>query len=346
MKTLTRSLVLIPLSALLLAGCTRSNTRVMFTSLDAGQTFTLAEQLNQQDNLNGKTILSLAATPRLPSVVFAGVKDNGLVVSRDRGTTWQSTGLTTGSPQDVLIHPQAVKTLFVASGQTILRSTDDAATFSTIYAEPGVGMAIAIDPAAPQNVWAGSDQGSLVESNDAGKTWHVAKQFSRPVTDIMISPLGSAVIVGTAGTGLFVSADRGKTFEERSPTVSERKTINQSASQIIAIAQSAAVGSPLVAATTDGLFSTNNLGKDWTELANPIVTAGTLSGLAASGGEPALLVAVAANTVAVSHDGGKTWTTRDVTTDRPLGPIAVVGLTVVVGVVGESQGFIQRNLQQ
>jgi|GEM_PF-6522680 len=344
MKNLTRTLILLPLAALFLAGCARSNTGTLFVSTDGGMNFVVSEKLGAEDSLSGNTVFALASTAGRAEVVFAAVRDKGLVVSRDSGASWQTTGLTTGSPRDVVIHPQALQTIFVANGQNILRTTDDGATFSTIYADPGQVNSVAIDPAAPQNVWAGTDSGSLVHSTNAGQTWEVAQSFTRPITDVFISPLGSAVVVGTNGGGLFVSADRGASFEERTPAREERKTLSLAADEIIAIAQAAGAGSPLVVATTDGLFSTRDLGQRWSQLPNPIAETEALNGLAASTGEPSVLVAVAANTIAVSKDGGLTWTTRDVPTERPLGPCTVVGNTVVAGVIGEGQGLIEQTL--
>ncbi|MFH0830744.1 MAG: hypothetical protein V1895_01660, partial [Parcubacteria group bacterium] len=106
------------------------------------------------------------------------------------------------------------------------------------------------------------------------------------------------------------------------------------------------VGSPLTVATTEGLFSSTSLGQDWRVLPNPVAEAGTLSGLAAGAGEQPLLIALAGNAVATSSDGGASWTTRDVPTDRPLGAATTVGSTIVVGVTGESKGFIERTLQR
>ncbi|MFO0705151.1 MAG: hypothetical protein U0517_04320 [Candidatus Andersenbacteria bacterium] len=345
MNSLSRTLIVIPVVGLLLAGCTRGRAGALFVSTDAGATFTASDKLNTEESLNGETVLSLAASAKRASVVFAGVKSKGVVVSRDAGQTWVSSGLTTGDPLDLVVHPQAAETLFAAVGQNILRSSDDGASFSTVYADPGTVTSIAIDPAAPQNVWAGTGQGSLVHSSNAGSSWQVAQRFTRPVTDVFVSPLGSAIAVGTAGAGFFVSADRGATFTERTP-IPEQNSAAQSADEVVAIAQASSVGSPLLLATTDGLFSTSDLGQHWKQLPNPIAETGSLSGLAASASAPALVVAVASNTVAISSDGGATWATRDVATDRPLGPISIVGKTIVCGVSGEGQGFIERTLQR
>ena len=284
-------------------------------------------------------------TRRDPAYFFAGVAERGVVVSRDGAQTWSSTSLTEGSPADMEVHPQATQTLFVASGQNVLRSTDDAATFETLYADPGEVTALAIDPAAPQNVWVGTDQGSLVVSENAGSTWRVAHTFGRGITDILVSPLGSAIVVGTAGDGLHISADRGATFTIRTPQPREQG-FSRTADEILAIAQSGQVGSPLLVATTAGLFSSAQLGQGWQQLPTPIAEAGTLSGLAAGSGESNIIVAVAGNTVATSRDGAVTWTTRDTSTDRPLGPITIADQTIVVGVIGEGRGLLERSLQR
>ncbi|MDP2587581.1 MAG: hypothetical protein Q8P33_02290 [bacterium] len=345
MNLLTRSLIITPVLALLLAGCTRGNNSVVFVSQDAGLSFGESNQLDLEDSLAGESILALASHATRPEVFFAGVAERGIIVSRDSAQTWQSTGLNQGSPADLAVHPQATQTLFVASGQNVLRSTDDAATFETLYADPGEVTAVSIDPAAPQNVWVGTDQGSVVLSENAGSSWRVVQNFGQAITDILISPLGSAVIVGTAGDGLHISADRGATFVVRTPEL-EARGYDSVADEILAIAQSAKVGSPLFVATSAGLFSSNQLGQDWQVLSPPIAEAGTLAGIAADSGDANLVVAVAGNTIATSRDGATTWTTRDAPTERPLGPISIAGQTIVVGVIGEGKGLLERSLQR
>jgi hypothetical protein len=116
-------------------------------------------------------------------------------------------------------------TLFIGTMGGLWHSTDAGKTYRVLgdgtFARSAVG-AVAIDPAYPDDVYAGTGIGYLTISGDApgsgiyvshnnGKTW------SRPVLNIRgyavnaITPTTTGVFVGTTN-GLYVSTDRGASF--------------------------------------------------------------------------------------------------------------------------------------
>ena len=118
-------------------------------------------------------------------LLFSLARPGGLARSRDGGRTW--TPIDQGLPKDehevyvlsLAIDPTDANVIyagtggFVGQGHGVYKSTDGGDTWSPINR----GMidyrltAIAVNPAKPQTIYAGSDAGELFKSTDAGQTW-------------------------------------------------------------------------------------------------------------------------------------------------------------------------------
>jgi photosystem II stability/assembly factor-like uncharacterized protein len=336
----------VPVSALLLAGCASGDAVGIFRSTDGGNTFTESSHLDIEDTVRGDRIASLANHPTRAETIFAGLAERGVVVSKDGGVNWQSTMLLSGTAHDIAVHPQTATIVYFAYDQQVIRTTDDGVTFETMYTDPSVITSISIDPAAPANIWIGTASGQVVHSSNEGRTWNVAASFISPVNDVLVSPLGSAIVVATDGAGVAVSADRGKTFTVRTPTKNTTDTLTSDAENGIALAQSAQPASPLLYATREGLLSSKDLGLTWTQVPTPLsASQNEISQLSVAANNNSQVILLAGNQIAKSDDGGVSWQTRTLPTGRTLGAVAVVNpQTIVIGISGEGPGFVERTL--
>lgn len=88
----------------------------------------------------GRTFTALRTAPELALIdwpspdLLTGVDANGLVhISHDGGRTWLQRGAVPGAPQAVVVHSESE--MYVATGDAIYRSTDQAQTF-TVFQKP------------------------------------------------------------------------------------------------------------------------------------------------------------------------------------------------------------------
>jgi photosystem II stability/assembly factor-like uncharacterized protein len=329
-----------------LAGCGSGRNAGVFRSSDGGKTFVASSTFNETENLGKARFVVLANDPSQPNVIYGGLVDEGIVVSIDAGQTWRSTSISTGTARAIAINPQTPTVVLVAYEKQLIRTTDQGATFEALYSDPNVVTSVAIDPATPTNLWLGNAQGGVLYSNNDGQTWSAMSSFPSSVTEVFVSPLGSAVIVGTAVNGVHVSADRGVTFEDRSPEVQGDTFSGGTAGSISAIDQSSQPGSPLWVASDDGLFMSTNLGREWVSVEEPLTGRETsLSQVYTPATASNSVFLLAGPNVARSDDGGTSWQVRAIPTEREVGAIVLVDAqTVVVGVVGAAESFFERTV--
>lgn len=74
---------------------------------------------------------------------------------------------------------------------------------------------LAVDPADPDTVYAGTTDEGLFKSEDGGRNWDRLSGIPHPrVTSVAVSPVDGAVYAGTEPSGLFVSRDGGGSWRE------------------------------------------------------------------------------------------------------------------------------------
>ena len=198
-------------------------------------------------------------------------------------------------------------------------------------------FALAVDPTNRQVVLAGTSDGSLLRSTNAGTSWIVVHTTKAYVTTIGFSPVTSRVVLaGTRGAGAVVSRDGGATWT--ATTGLEGRNVH-----VFGFALT------LVAAGTDrGVFVSSD-GLTWTQsgLGDRSVTAIAIEAIHA----PIRLVAgtdIPASGAALplyqSIDGGSTWSqltppiSGTITVKLAAGPLPPTG-TIRPLIVGTNTGL-------
>jgi photosystem II stability/assembly factor-like uncharacterized protein len=186
---------------------------VFFKSEDGGLTWR-----SSTAGLGGQQVVSsVAVDPADPRILYMSTRKGtsqpfdlrtGLFQSRDAGATWTflDTPVSSGA---IAIDP--LSNVYASGGAGVVKSSDRGATWTSLAGSPATPvLAIAIDPASPVTVYAGTSNAGVFRSRDAGATWVPvnAGLGNLPVRSIAVSPLSSSVFAATDG-GLFVSADGG-----------------------------------------------------------------------------------------------------------------------------------------
>jgi len=143
-----------------------------------------------------------------------------VVYSTDAGATWKP--LSTPFPiansfplPAIAADPKTSSTLYVASGNSVCKSTDSGHNFHCVtlpFTSPqGNNSSLAIDPQQPSTIYAtASVTGGVFKSIDGGQTWTNAGKglpstsFTGPIT---IDPFHANVLYLWAGIGGYVSQD-------------------------------------------------------------------------------------------------------------------------------------------
>jgi photosystem II stability/assembly factor-like uncharacterized protein len=145
----------------------------IFKSTDGGNTWSAVNQGLK----NADGVLSIVVDPQNPSTVYAGT-DGGCFKSTDGGQSWSPTGLgikLSESAQGLAIDPVNDAVLYAAPNFSatnwVYESTDSGAHWSKADAGAPEVTSVAVNPATPATVYAGTFQASVRFSYDGGQTW-------------------------------------------------------------------------------------------------------------------------------------------------------------------------------
>ncbi len=175
------ALVIEPESGTIFAG---ANHGSIFASADGGRTWERRDHGLTEHDVYSLACTRLAAGPR----IFAGTEPAHLFCSDDLGRTW--------------------------SELPALRSVDMSKW--GFPAPPYIAHTkhITFHPHDPQTLFVGVEQGGLLKSTDAGRTFQVITGMDDDVHRTVINPLDPNRMCVTTGVGMYATADGGATWEQ------------------------------------------------------------------------------------------------------------------------------------
>jgi photosystem II stability/assembly factor-like uncharacterized protein len=201
----------------------------------------------------------LVMSPHNPRILYAAA--NKVFRSADRGQSWVaiSPDLTEGANRDDLV------TMGIKGGDIRISRNDGIAAWPTI-------VAFAESPKRPGLLYAGTDDGNLAVSRDAGKTWSnvIAKVSGVPqgiyVSEVAPSRFDEGTVYATFDghrqndfdTHVYVSADYGQTW--RSIAANLKDEVARTLTEDLRNPDVLYLG------TETGLFVSVDRGKSWTRI--------------------------------------------------------------------------------
>ncbi len=265
--------------------------------------------------------VAIAFAPTHPEVIYAGAQD-GLARSTDGGQSWHLVGTGLLYPRKIVVDPSNPQVLYACRRPLpnergiavpgVFKSTDGG--FSWKKKDRGLGKheiwSLAIDPQRSYVLYAGSRDGLVFKSTDAGEKWTMAGQERpalegsppRTVIDLLVHPITGDLYAVEDTVGVFKSSDEGRTWV----------TVHRSSGSLILDWRS---GTLYLAGrnlwkSSDGGGSwediSGNLPRDTRKWSHQITWAGINP-------EPLVLyVQQQYQTIYRSTDGGKNWTPLDI----------------------------------
>lgn len=248
----------------------------LFRSTDAGATWT--PSIPNPTCFYPGRVQAVAVHPTSPSTVYAAA---GGCVSRsdDRGATWVSADVGASySVTALAIDPATPTTVYAArDGDTgpnaakggVVKSSDGGATWNEVvvgWPDPNLAtFALAVDPAAPATVYAGTEAG-VFRSTDGATTWSAmnAGLTTLIINGLTIDPGDPATVyAATNGGGLFRST-AGEAWIDVTGDLVNR--------QVRAVALDPLPPNALLVATYSGLFRSSDGGASWVDAGQAILT--------------------------------------------------------------------------
>ena len=175
-----------------------------------------------------------------------------------------------------------------------------ASTWINAGPEGGFVEVLAIDPSAPETVYAGTRGGGLFKTTDGGATWKGANVglahtfFEAFVADIAIDPVTTETLYATTQAGLFKTTDGGTEWTMLLPTglFIAAIAIDPTDPQVVYVGSSA------------GVFKSVDGGSTWSD---PTGVPGEVLDLIVDPTDSSVLYAGTTDGVFKTFDGGDTW---------------------------------------
>jgi len=198
----------------------------IFKSTDGAATWT-----SINTGLAGLTPRVIATDPISPSIIYVGVEDNvdyfrnGVFKSTDGGAAWARI-YTTPTPfmgdsqysvAAIVIDPRSSRLYMLLAYGDLLGSVDGGLSWSNVNEPQASLSSLAIDPAAPATLYAGSYSGAVFRTTDAGDHWAPVPGSPLAPQDITIAAFALAasapgtVYVGSLN-GIYRSLDSAQTW--------------------------------------------------------------------------------------------------------------------------------------
>lgn len=187
-----------------------------------------------EELLQGQRVNCVAAGPRDPEVVYAGIQGGGLLRSDDRGRTWRPSGLEGRTVKSVAVSYIVPGTIYAGEkppGVLVSRdggaSWDELTRFEEIASRgswwspaepPGTAyvQGLALSPTDPDRLAAGIEFGAVLHSTDGGRSWRESPG-ALPDCHTLTFHLKDGDWVyegGSSGAGAAFSRDGGATFHQ------------------------------------------------------------------------------------------------------------------------------------
>lgn len=287
-------------------------------------------------SIGDEIVTTLAVDPQDHRTVYAGTVTRGLLVTLDGGDSWSAVGgLNKGRIESIAVDAKDKCTVYASQGNKIFKTISCGRDWAQVWFDPKtdkIFTQVSVDWFNPTIVYAGTSEGDILKSTDAGANWLVAKRAESPVSSIAIHPKDSRIVyVATRGDGVWKTMDGGNTWLSIEKQLSSFDNARRP-SQIVV--------DPLEPETVYlvskyGILKSTDGGTVWNPMAlTSPPNSVEIRSLAVNPRDPKELQYITATTLLVSSDGGATWTAKKLPSTRIANVIAVdpeAGNTLYLG---------------
>lgn len=346
------SSIAIPLLALMLVGqgCVGGTAKTnaadggVYKTADRGATWVQKRVLVKNAKtytLGNDPISTIVIDPQDRTTVYAGTAERGIVYTLNGGDSWEEMSDKSKAPkgskiESIAVDPKDKCTVYAAMKNKLYKTTTCGRDWSELFFDPNtlkVFKVIKVDWYNPTILYAGTSDGDVFRSTDAGLSWLVATRANAAVSDILIDVRDSRVVyVATAGDGIRKTMDGGNTWL---PIVNQLKDYSN-AKRVNALTMDLAQEPTLYLASRYGLLASKDGGETWNAL-KLVTESGEIDILdvAVNPRNEKELEYITKTAIVFSSDQGATWVAKRLPSTRPAVTLTIDpedGKTIYLGV--------------
>src|SRR5271156_4924704 len=245
----------------------------IYETQDGGSTWKRLAKLSRAENLVLDNIVVDSSDPKtiLVGAWVLNRPDGNIFITHDSGATWNTLAEMNGQSVRALEQARSNAKVWVAGTlKGVYRSDDSGEHWKEISPEGSQEIheveSIAIDPANPQIIYAGTWHLPW-KTTDGGANWTSIKQGvieDSDVFSIIVDPKDSNVVYASACSGIYKSQNGGEKFQKVQgiPSTARRTRVLMQDPQNLNI---------VFAGTTEGLYRTGDSGAAWQRTTGPEV---------------------------------------------------------------------------
>lgn len=265
-------------------------------------------------------VTSITLDPQDSNAVYFGTIEHGLVYSLDGGESWrQSKTLPIGRVNAVAVDSKNKCIVYAAMANKIFKTENCLRDWEQVFFDPRtdkIFTQIAIDWFNPTILYAGTSDGDVFKSVDAGRSWQVVKRVEGvSINTIAIDSRDSRLIlVGTQGEGIWKTLDGGSTWQQIKKQFGEDFSEARRTTQVVLDPKDSNV---IYSVSKYGIIKSGDQGENWTAL--PLTSPPgsiKITSLAIDPTDSSKLVYTGPATLAYSSDAGNTWTIKKLPTTQ------------------------------
>ncbi len=330
-RNLVRVALLFAAVSLFGAGCFGSSSTGptgpdggVWKSADGGETWA-----NERAFVSGPKVTADAATfqinqmafdPQDHKTIYLATAAHGLEYSLDGGSSWQQGNIpnvtTVGS---VAVDPKNKCTVYATGANRIYKTENCGRDWEQIFYEPRSSVSftqIIVDWYDPINLYAGTSDGDVFKSTDAGKSWQRVDRIDGVrVMSLAMDPHDSRVVyAGTETEGILKTADGGLTWTQIKKQFGQDLIDGR---RVVQVVVDPADPSTIYDVCRYGILKSTDGGDTWTalNLTSPPNTV-KIKALAIDPKNTQHLIYTGVATLQFTTDGGKTWTPKRLPTTQ------------------------------
>ncbi|MEO5927253.1 MAG: hypothetical protein ABIO72_00960 [Patescibacteria group bacterium] len=294
----------------------------VWKTTDRGQVWANKRALVQSSKVTAGAaalnIVDMVLDPQDNNTVYLATAENGMVFSLDGGDSWQlAKGLNTGKVNAVAVDPKNKCTVYAARANEIYKTETCGRDWTKIFFDPRTDKQftrLIVDWFNPTNLYAGSSEGDIFKSQDAGLSWATSKRVEgSPISDMAMDPRDSRLMyVATLGSGVWKTADGAVSWTQISKQFGEEYRDARRATKVVIDPKAV---NTLYVVSKYGIIKSGDGGSTWKalNLTAPPETI-KISALAIDPNDNKKMVYTGPTTFTLTSDGGATWTAKKLPT--------------------------------
>jgi photosystem II stability/assembly factor-like uncharacterized protein len=331
MRSLRPLSLVIPILSLILLGqgCSGSTAKTnsadggVYKTPDRGTTWVQKRVLVKDAKtftLGNDPVTAIAMDPQDHLTVYAGTAERGIVMSLNGGDTWEEMikGPKGSKIQSIAVDPKDKCIVYATMRNKIYKTENCGRDWKELFFDPNTAKTfteIEVDWYNSTILFAGTSEGDIFRSTDAGLSWLVADRASAEVTDILIDYRDSRVIyVTTLGDGIKKSMDGGNTWLSIETQLKEFSN----AKRIQAIAMDRSQSPTMYITSKYGILATQDGGETWKALSlTSEVGSVDILDISVNPRNEKEIQYITKTAIVFSSDQGATWVAKRLPSSRP-----------------------------